>query len=94
MRNEFGSFALSSISRTEKVKMQDPQVSTEMLSHSAASDWPMVRWITCWITAYLSASFILICTTSTMIAPKRQRGHFNLVKNGHYDFALSMAGLP
>jgi len=24
-----------------------------------------------------------------MIAPKRERGHLNLVKRGHYDFALS-----
>lgn len=35
------------------------------------------------------ASFKLIRTTSAMIAPKHQRGHLNLVKRGHYDFALS-----
>jgi hypothetical protein len=43
------------------------------------------------MTAYRSASFKLICTTSTMIAPKRERGHLNLVKRGHYDFVLSLS---
>ena len=36
------------------------------------------------------ASFKLICTTSAMTAPKHQRGYLNLVKRGHYDFALSV----
>ena len=56
---------------------------TERFSHKAASDCPMVRSITCWITAYRSASFKLSCNTSAMTAPKHERGHLNLVKRGH-----------
>ncbi|GEM_PF-2491761 len=40
-----------------------------------------------------SASFKLIWTTSAIDSPpKRQRGHLNLAKRGHYDFALSKMG--
>ena len=64
---------------------------TDTFSHAAASAWAIVRSMTCTITAYRSASFKLIAIASAMIAPISQRGHLNLVKRGHYGFALSVS---